>query len=1207
MSRQSNQTEITRYLLGSLSDEEKALLEERYFSDDAMFEEIEIAEEELIDRYVRGELSNEDSERFAAVVADSPRLAERVEFARVWKDKLAVSAAPVGNVQKPLEPKEGWGKAAQPRSRSVSMRYLAIAASVVVLIGVGFFVWRTFTYEPPIERGLEALQAAYAQQRPVEVRLSTFNYAPLPNQRGAVPPVNTVKRDLAAGLLLTEVSENPNARSRHAVGQYHLYVNQFSQAIAELEAALASDPNNAQIHSDLGAALLEQGKTSYLPSSDGKAIDAFAKALPHLNKALELDSKRLEALFNRALLYDYLGLPREAEADWRRYLQLDPNSQWSEEARQYLRTVEEKIKNISKSTESIFQDFVLSYDKRDDDQSWQLFSSSHNRMGNVVVEHLLDAYLTHTVNEQPSQANRDMEMLAYAAALAKNRTGDGFYADVAAVYQRMNPKQRANLLQARTVLKTAYTGWGQISPEENLELFRTAKQLFVSAGAVAESYVADYWIAFCHYRRHRNDESLAALPSVISKSKEANYKQLLARCWYLLSAIYFNRNEHSKALEFGQKSLEMANEISDRVGIINALTSLVEYFRYLGVHDNALRYIEQAVPHVTSISMDPVQGSRHFGFGATAFAAAGLPEAARAFQQEALRFALDTGNTSVISYNYAFLGMINSRLGNVEQALENTQLAYDVAKNHSNNPTDRELMAYALLQRGHVYRQSRDYNHAIINYTGSIDGYENLDYPTNLYQAYKGRFLCYAAQNQNSSAKLDLAKTLKLAEEYRENIPQETVRETFFDTEQGFYDAAIDFEYSRLNEREEAFRLAELSRGRSLLDLIHSESKVLTRLEPEIVSASVSSPLGAKEVVSQLPERAQIVQYSVLENKLVVWVISERGISSVDTVISETELTEKVRTYLKFASSPSLPNPDEVMRYGKHLHHILFEPVEPLLDRQKQLCIVPDKVLSYLPFAALMSSSSGRYLLEDYRLIVSPSSTIFIASSQTARDKNLRKEERLLSVGDPRFDKTAFPTFRDLPAAAEEARRVADYYKSPKVLTGTQAKVETFKSELTKADVAHLALHSALDERFPLRSRFLFAGNGVSDGEAQTQNGVLFAYEIYGLKLPRTRLAVLSACDTGAERYYRGEGMISLARPFIAANVPLVVASLWPVDSDVTQDLMVTFQKVRKVDRFFTVDALRSAQLAMLHSKDERHRQPYYWAPFVVIGGYAEF
>jgi len=105
--------------------------------------------------------------------------------------------------------------------------------------------------------------------------------------------------------------------------------------------------------------------------------------------------------------------------------------------------------------------------------------------------------------------------------------------------------------------------------------------------------------------------------------------------------------------------------------------------------------------------------------------------------------------------------------------------------------------------------------------------------------------------------------------------------------------------------------------------------------------------------------------------------------------------------------------------------------------------------------------------------------------------------------------------------------------------------------------------------------------------------------------LPQTRLVVLSACESGAGRYYDGEGMIGISRPFIAKGVPLVVASLWPVDSDATAALMINFHKSRKSGS--TADALALAQRAMLHGSDSRYRHPYFWAPFVTVGGYARF
>jgi hypothetical protein len=92
----------TRYLLGKLSDSEAALLEERYFAEDDVFDEIETAEDELVDAYVRGSLSAEDRKRFEDKVSPSARLAERVEFARL----LSKVPSPSQPIQQSAE--ESW-------------------------------------------------------------------------------------------------------------------------------------------------------------------------------------------------------------------------------------------------------------------------------------------------------------------------------------------------------------------------------------------------------------------------------------------------------------------------------------------------------------------------------------------------------------------------------------------------------------------------------------------------------------------------------------------------------------------------------------------------------------------------------------------------------------------------------------------------------------------------------------------------------------------------------------------------------------------------------------------------------------------------------------------------------------------------------------------------------------------------------------------
>jgi len=161
---------------------------------------------------------------------------------------------------------------------------------------------------------------------------------------------------------------------------------------------------------------------------------------------------------------------------------------------------------------------------------------------------------------------------------------------------------------------------------------------------------------------------------------------------------------------------------------------------------------------------------------------------------------------------------------------------------------------------------------------------------------------------------------------------------------------------------------------------------------------------------------------------------------------------------------------------------------------------------------------------------------------------------------------------------------------------------------LQKADVAHFATHAVPDDQTPLLSKLLLSVD--RDDERRMQHALpsfIQASEIYAMRLPRMRIVVLSACQTGIERSYRGEGAIGLARPFMVAGVPIVIASLWPVESQASADFMISFHEHRTKDHVSTVEALHRAQLEALHNSQRGAPGGYDWAAFVAIGGDASF
>ena len=107
-------------------------------------------------------------------------------------------------------------------------------------------------------------------------------------------------------------------------------------------------------------------------------------------------------------------------------------------------------------------------------------------------------------------------------------------------------------------------------------------------------------------------------------------------------------------------------------------------------------------------------------------------------------------------------------------------------------------------------------------------------------------------------------------------------------------------------------------------------------------------------------------------------------------------------------------------------------------------------------------------------------------------------------------------------------------------------------------------------------------------------------HEIYELDL-NADLVILSCCRTAVGRDYRGEGLASLARGFMYAGAPRVVATLWNVDDEATGRLMARLhENLLEHPARSPARALREAQRAARH--ETASKAPYYWAGVVFQG-----
>jgi CHAT domain-containing protein len=181
------------------------------------------------------------------------------------------------------------------------------------------------------------------------------------------------------------------------------------------------------------------------------------------------------------------------------------------------------------------------------------------------------------------------------------------------------------------------------------------------------------------------------------------------------------------------------------------------------------------------------------------------------------------------------------------------------------------------------------------------------------------------------------------------------------------------------------------------------------------------------------------------------------------------------------------------------------------------------------------------------------------------------------------------PNLNALPAAESEVAHIGSLFSRSDVLVKTAATETAVRTGVADADVLHFACHGRFDFDRPQLSALHFSPDAQHDGP-------LTVSEIFALDLNRTRLVVLSACETGLSKIVKGDELIGFSRAFIYAGAPSLISSLWPVSDESTSEMMKVFYS--SLDHDARDVALSKAQIEVR----KRFPHPYFWSAFVLVG-----
>ncbi|MCH7412459.1 CHAT domain-containing protein [Belliella sp. R4-6] len=288
------------------------------------------------------------------------------------------------------------------------------------------------------------------------------------------------------------------------------------------------------------------------------------------------------------------------------------------------------------------------------------------------------------------------------------------------------------------------------------------------------------------------------------------------------------------------------------------------------------------------------------------------------------------------------------------------------------------------------------------------------------------------------------------------------------------------------------------------------------------------------------------------------------------------------------------------------IYSTLLDPVLKNIDVEK-IIIIPDGELALIPFEVLISEppmteqnlKNLPYLIKKHQ--ISYHYSAFLLKNTKSPTKSGKKVNFLgiapsyAGISENTNGKSTEITresFASLPNNAAEVNEISVGFNST-ILLASDAQESKFKEYASAADIIHLATHSQINNSNPLLSSLVLMENELDDG-------YLHSYELFNLKL-NANLVILSACNSGTGEYQKGEGIISIGRAFMYANVSNLLMSLWAIPDLSTKKLMTGFyEKIKKGEPYEA--AIREAKLDYLVQADENTAHPYYWAAFIYVG-----
>ncbi|MCU0443864.1 MAG: CHAT domain-containing protein [Microscillaceae bacterium] len=319
-------------------------------------------------------------------------------------------------------------------------------------------------------------------------------------------------------------------------------------------------------------------------------------------------------------------------------------------------------------------------------------------------------------------------------------------------------------------------------------------------------------------------------------------------------------------------------------------------------------------------------------------------------------------------------------------------------------------------------------------------------------------------------------------------------------------------------------------------------------------------------------------------------------------------------------------------RKDRYSYQQYWQPiVKELKPTTTKVYLSPDGVYHKLNLESFLVEDET-YVIDQMSIRVITNVKDLLVAKKKPEKRKKRKGNQVVTtkeallLGDPTFYvKNSGDKVAPLPGTEVEINNIVELLKNDtkyrwnlKVFTKKEAN-ESIVKEMTNApNIIHIATHGFFDDskkaedtelnldkellNDPLRKSGILA-TGAGDlleqetGNYDSSDGIWTAYEAMSSNLDNTELVILSACETGTGKVEAGEGVYGLQRALLVAGADAIIVSLFRVNDEVTQKLMVKFYR----NWLASGDKRKAFNDAQKEIKAE-YGTPNYWGVFNMIG-----